>query len=269
MIERKLISCKEYYQQRKLDLLAQIQSLDKKIILTIIKVGQDNASDSYFKGKVRDCTELGIDIRYINIPDDTTTNELIDIVESENKTYTTGIIIQLPLPSHIDYESVKEHIDKEKDVDGFRLESEFKPCTARGIVDYLEFNGVILEGLDTTIVGRSEIVGKPLADLLLEKNSTVTICHSKTKNIRKHTLNSDIIIVAVGKEKVITEDMIGDNRPIVLDVGINHNTAGKLCGDTDYTKIKDKCSYCTPVPGGVGLLTRIALIDNLYETSIK
>ena len=258
------MNIKDYVAKQKQLLKEEITSKGVKPVLAIVQVGDNQASNSYIKGKMKDCDELGIECRHIKLKETisqfTLANTLIDLSYDWD---ITGIIVQLPLPKHL--KVTNEFIDVNKDVDGFIRDSYFTPCTPLGVYCFLIDSGVKLEGKNVVIIGRSEIVGKPMAKLMLEANATVTVCHSHTKNISMYTKNADIIIVAVGKRNFLTKDMIGDNRPIVIDVGINRNEEGKLCGDCDYEGIVDMCEYVSPVPNGVGLLTRLALMTNVVK----
>lgn len=234
--------------------------------LAIVQIGDNPASNSYIKGKLKDCEEIGVEGRHIKLAS-TTTQETLDntLMFLSADPNITGIIVQLPIPKHLIVKT--ELIDSNKDVDGFKNDSLFIPCTPLGIYLYLNERGVKCAGKNVVIIGRSDIVGKPMAKLLLEEDATVTICHSHTKDISMYTKTADIIIVAAGKRNLLTRDMVGDNRPIVIDVGINRDENGKLCGDCDYANLVDVCEYVSPVPGGVGLLTRMALMANVVKAT--
>lgn len=257
---------KDFVAKRKESLREEIQKNNLTPTLAIIQVGANPASNSYVKGKLKDCAELGIEGQHINLPADISQHILDNTMMylSANPD-VHGIIVQLPVPEHLHVKN--ELINKEKDVDGFRVESPYTPCTPLGIMMFLKEKGISLVGKNVVIIGRSEIVGRPLAKLCLDAHATVTVCHSKTDNLQFYTQHADVIIVAVGKEKLLTRDMIGENKPVVIDVGINRNTEGKLCGDCDYANLLDVCSYVSPVPGGVGLLTRLALMENTVKAS--
>ena len=244
----------------------EIVNKDLHPTLAIVQVGDNPASNSYIKGKLKDCQEIGVEGRHIKL------NENIDQTTLDNTLMflgadpaISGIIVQLPIPKHLHVNN--DLIETWKDVDGFKTESPFIPCTPLGIYLYLNERGVKYDGKNIVIIGRSEIVGKPMAKLLLDENATVTICHSHTKDISIYTKTADIIIVATGKRNLLTRDMIGDNKPIVIDVGINRNEEGKLCGDCDYANLVNVCEYISPVPGGVGLLTRMALMSNVVKAA--
>ena len=223
--------------------------------LAIIQVGNVEASNRYIKNKVKDCQEVGIEAHVYGYPTDITEIELVDEIEDLVEHYD-GIIVQLPLPQHIRSSVATAAIPKEKDVDGFRSDSWFKPATPKGIMDYLKYCGFDLCGKDVVIIGRSEIVGKPLAKMMTDADATVTLCHSKSKNIDRYLKNADLIISAVGKANFLNCE---DIYIPVVDVGINFNEEGKLVGDCYNAAGRN----VTPVPGGVGLLTRAALLDNV------
>jgi methylenetetrahydrofolate dehydrogenase (NADP+)/methenyltetrahydrofolate cyclohydrolase len=257
---------KEYVAENKQFLIKEIANRNLKPVLAIVQIGDNPASNSYIKGKLKDCAEIGVEGRHIKL-DENITQEKLDntLMFLSADADVHGIIVQLPVPKHI---VVKNNlIDVSKDVDGFRNDSEFIPCTPFGIYMYLVDKGVNFDGKNVVIIGRSEIVGRPMAKLMLDEHATVTVCHSHTKDIASYTKMADIIIVAVGKRNLLTRDMIGDNRPIVIDVGINRNEEGKLCGDCDYANLVDVCEYVSPVPGGVGLLTRLALMANVVKAA--
>ena len=229
--------------------------------LAIVQVGDNPASNTYIKGKMKDCEEVGIHAELYKLEDNATQIDLdVTIDRLNQRADVHGIIVQLPLPKQLTVNP--QLISPHKDIDGFELMSHHAPCTPFGIIKYLEDMQIDLKGKNAVIIGRSEIVGKPMAQMLLDRDCTVTICHSKTKDISYYTKNADIIVVATGHINTLTADMIGDNMPVVFDVGINRDENGKLCGDCDYEGIKDKCSFVSPVPGGVGLLTRLALVHN-------
>lgn len=242
-----------------------------KTSLTVIQVGDDFASNKYIKQKEKLAKELNVDFNHIKL-EESTTEELCNIINDlNNDKEVNGIIVQLPLPKNIDYDIVRNTIDPNKDIDGVtdknivRLVNNDKdaliPCTALGIMKILDFYKINLEGLDVTIIGRSIHIGKAMYSLLLNRNSTVTMCHSKTKDIKKHTKNSDMIITSVGKADFIHQDMINDNA-ILIDVGFNYKD-GKICGDvSDDVK---NYKYITPVPGGVGQMTVYSIYENLYK----
>ncbi len=258
-----MISCKEYAASKKEQLKKVINNLTQKPVLSIIQIGDNPASNSYVKGKIRDCEEVGIVARHIRRDETITQEELNELVRTETADEScTGCIVQLPLPKHLDENVLLDYIPKAKDVDGFRPSSPFIPCTPLGVLLYLKACGIHMEGKHCVVIGRSNIVGKPMAQLFLRENATVTICHSKTTNLQELTKLADIIVVAAGKRNILNGDMVKEGA-VVVDVGINRNEEGKLCGDCDYDSLVEKCSLITPVPGGVGLLTRVTLLDNV------
>lgn len=243
--------------------------------LGIIRVGNDPASETYVRNKVKTCSELGIRCIAFHLPEDITQAELemhIDIMQ-DFRSYrgvefsTDGIILQLPLPAHLDAEKAIWHISDEMDVDGLNPLPSTIPCTPLGIMNILDREGIELEGKHAVIVGRSNLVGKPLAKLLLERNCTVTVCHSKTEDLASITSNADIVISAVGKPDLIQYGML-KNGAIVIDVGINR-VNGKMVGDCDPWLVDSPTTWCTPVPGGVGKTTVAALVCNLVQLALK
>lgn len=246
--------------------------------LVVILVGKNPASLSYIKQKQQACVDTGIEWEQFDYETDITTDELIEKINELNADDTVhGILVQLPLPSHIFTPRVIESIDHKKDVDGFTAYNlgnaflgekyeELAPCTPQGIIKLLEYYQVPIEGKEIVVVGRSNIVGKPLANMLLNRNATVTICHSHTKNLAEHTKRADILCVAIGKAKFITADMVKEGAS-VIDVGTNKMENGKLCGDTDYNDVLKKASYITPVPGGVGPMTVACLMLNTVKAA--
>jgi len=278
-MDNKLISGKELSAKIKEDVKKQVLELNEKGIypkLSVIIVGENPASQAYVRGKHKDCAECGIISDNIAMPDTITQDELLAEIERLNNDSTVhGILVQLPLPAHIDEYSVINAIVPEKDVDGFTAVNVgnmnigkdcFAPCTPQGCIDMLDYAGISLEGKDLVVIGRSNIVGKPVVTLALRRSATVTICHSRTKNIAEKTKQADIVIVAVGREKFLTGDMLKPGA-VVIDVGINRNSAGKLCGDADFDSCIDVVSKITPVPGGVGLMTRANLLKNTIKSA--
>lgn len=248
---------KSYVKELKESYKIRIAALGEAPKLAIVQVGNVEASNRYIKNKVRDCEEVGIQAHVYAYPDNITEWELDDELIHLEEFYD-GVIVQLPLPSHIRSSIATAAIPAHKDVDGFRTDSCFDPATPKGIMDYLRYCNFNLVGKDVVIIGRSEIVGKPLARLMLAADATVTLCHSKSK-LDKYLKNCDLVVTAVGKPHFL--DCSEVNAPII-DVGINFDDNGKLVGDcynTDYAKA------VTPVPGGVGLLTRCALLDNVIR----
>ncbi|MDE5797344.1 MAG: bifunctional methylenetetrahydrofolate dehydrogenase/methenyltetrahydrofolate cyclohydrolase, partial [Muribaculaceae bacterium] len=243
--------------------------------LVVILVGEDPGSVSYVTGKARDCEEVGFKNTTLRYPDTISEEELLDVVRQLNTDDDVdGVLVQLPLPKHISEAKVIETIAKEKDVDGFhplnvaalwQKQPCLLPCTPKGIIRMLDEAGVEIEGKNAVVIGRSNIVGLPVSKLLLDRNATVTITHSRTRNLGDVTSKADILVVAIGRPKFVTADMVGEGAA-VIDVGVNRDPeTGKLCGDVDYEACKDKASVITPVPGGVGPMTRACLMENTLE----
>ncbi|MBN2042560.1 MAG: bifunctional methylenetetrahydrofolate dehydrogenase/methenyltetrahydrofolate cyclohydrolase FolD [Candidatus Aenigmarchaeota archaeon] len=239
--------------------------------LVVILVGNDPASDVYVRSKMKRSKEIGIASELIRYPEDITENELLEKIAGLNKNPEVhGILVQLPLPNEIDEKKVIDSIDPKKDVDGFSPvnvgnlligETAFESCTPKGIMRMLDIEGIPVEGKEIVIINRSNIVGKPLTAMMIKKSGTVTVCHSRTKDIPSHTRRADILVSAVGKPKFITEHMVKEEA-VVIDVGTTKDSKGKLCGDVDFEKVKEKAGYITPVPGGVGPMTVIMLMEN-------
>ena len=239
--------------------------------LAVIIVGENPASKVYVRNKHRACGECGMYSEVIELPEQTPEEELLAVIDELNgRSEIDGILVQLPLPRHIKESVVINRISPEKDVDVFhpvnvgRLTTgnyTLAPCPPAGVVEMLVRSGVEIKGKKCVVVGRSNIVGKPLALLLLEKNGTVTVCHSRTADLKAECLQADILVAAIGKPKFITADMVKPGA-VVVDVGINRNEEGKLCGDVDYENVEPLCSYITPVPGGVGPMTITMLMKN-------
>ena len=270
----KLIDGKLWAKNTKEDVAKQVQKLKEQGIscrLVVFIVGENPASKVYVAGKARDCEECGINSDVIRMNEDVTQQELLaEIERCNNDVSINGILVQLPLPKHIDEKKVIEKISPIKDVDGFTAinlgklmigEDCFKPCTPAGCIKLIETTGVDISGKDAVVIGRSNIVGKPVATMLTEKSATVTVCHSRTKNLAEKCANADILVVAIGVAGFVTADMVKEGA-IVIDVGINRNSEGKLCGDVDFGPVSEKAGYITPVPGGVGLMTRAMLMEN-------
>lgn len=253
---------------------------DRKVELVVIQVGKDPASNTYVRNKEKACLEAGIRPVTFRLPDTTTQEELLNLIHRLNKyKATTGILVQLPLPKHIDEKTVVQAIALNKDVDGFHYinqgmllsgDESIQPCTAKGVMTLLKEYNINVAGKRAVVIGRSNIVGKPIAQMLLNADATVTICHSKTPeaDLLEITKSADILVVAVGKPKFVTGDMIKEGA-VIIDVGINRDTDGKLCGDVDFDNCVNKASYITPVPGGVGPMTIASLLQNCYELSEK
>ena len=239
--------------------------------MAVVLVGENPASKVYVRNKEKDCQECGIYSAMYHLPEETTEKELLELLDTLNHDASIhGILVQLPLPKQINSQRVIEAIDPQKDVDAFHPTNvgyltqgmpRFAPCTPAGIVMLMEAYKIDPAGKHCVVIGRSNIVGKPMALLLLQKNGTVTICHSGTKDLKAQTLQADILISAVGKTGFVTEDMVKDGA-VVIDVAMNRNAEGKLCGDVDYAAVSQKASAITPVPGGVGPMTRVMLLEN-------
>jgi len=242
--------------------------------LAVILVGDDPASAVYVRNKNKTCTNIGFQSFENILPSDTSELKLLNLIdELNNNEHINGILVQLPLPKHISSHKILEAIKPEKDVDGFHLQNvgrlvtgnpSFIPCTPAGIIQLLDYYSVDLEGKSAVVLGRSNIVGKPVAFLLLEKNATVTICHSRTKDLSKITRQADVLIAAIGKPNFVTADMVKDGS-VIIDVGINR-VEGKLVGDVDYQVVSQKVSLITPVPGGVGPMTIAMLMANTLQS---
>lgn len=245
--------------------------------LAVIIVGEDPASKVYVSNKKKACEALGIISEEYALPENTTEEELLSLInELNNKKSINGILCQLPLPRHLDEKLIINSILPEKDVDAFHPHNvgrimigdyDFVPCTPAGIMEMLAYENIEVEGKTCVVIGRSNIVGKPMGMLLLHKNGTVTICHSKTKNLKEICSSADILVAAVGKAGFVTADMVKDGA-VVIDVGMNREN-GKLCGDVDYEAVKDKASAITPVPGGVGPMTIAMLMQNTLTAAKK
>ena len=247
------------------------------ICLAVIQVGNDPASSVYVGNKKKACAYIGIDSRSYELAQETTQEDLLQLIDELNHDEKVdGILVQLPLPGQIDEDTVIRAIDPAKDVDGFHPQSVgalcigqpgFVSCTPAGIIQLLKRSGIQIAGKECVVVGRSNIVGKPMALLLLRENATVTVAHSKTEKLQEVTRRADILVVAVGKPKMITREYVKEGA-VVIDVGIHRNEAGKLCGDVDYEDVASVCSAITPVPGGVGPMTIAMLMNNCVEAGI-
>ena len=253
---------------------AEVSELKAKGItpgLAVIIVGNDPASRVYVNNKKKGCEQVGMNSFEYALPEETTTDELIALIEKLNNDKDVhGILCQLPVPKHIDEEKVLNAISPEKDVDAFHPvncgkvmtgDYTFAPCTPAGMVEMLKYYNIPVAGKHCVIIGRSNIVGKPMAMLMLKNNATVSVCHSKTANLSEITKQADILVAAVGRANFVTADMVKDGA-VVLDVGINRMEDGKLCGDVDFAAVAEKTSYITPVPGGVGPMTITMLLKN-------
>ncbi len=257
----------------------QTRELKKKGItpgLAVILVGDDPASRVYVNNKKKACELVGFKSEEFTLPATTTQEELLSLVEELNqRSDINGILCQLPLPKGLDENAVIEAISPIKDVDAFHKQNvgrimigdyDFLPCTPAGIMEMLHSYDIEVDGKNCVVIGRSNIVGKPMGMLLLHENGTVTICHSHTKNLKEITSKADILVAAVGSAKFVTADMVGEGA-VVIDVGMNRDENGKLCGDVDFENVKDKCSYITPVPGGVGPMTIATLMKNTLKAA--
>ena len=255
---------------------AEAAALPRRPGLAVILVGENPASQVYVRGKEKDCEECGILNLGRKLPADTSEEELLGIIAEMNADPTVdGILVQLPLPKHIDEGKVLRAISPAKDVDCFHPENVGEmmvgdpicwPCTPYGVMELLREYGISASGKHCVVLGRSNIVGKPMTLLLLRDNGTVTVCHSRTPDLKEQCLRADILVAAVGKVNLVTADMVKEGA-VVVDVAMNRNEAGKLCGDVDYAAVAEKASYITPVPGGVGPMTRAILMKNVLAAA--
>lgn len=262
------MTIKEYVSYRKLEIAKEVSSLKRVPTLVIVQVNEDPASNAYVKGKLKDAAELGIKADLRKFPIDISEEDLLkEIDEINNDNEVDGFIVQMPLPKQINEETVKLAINPSKDVDGFHPLSKLNPCTPQGIINYLKFEKVDMNGKNALVIGRSNIVGKPMANLLLNENASVTIVHSRTpkEEFKKYVTNSDIIVVAIGRQGFLDNSYLYKNDAVIVDVGISRDETG-LHGDA-IPNLPVRLQ--TPVPGGVGLLTRLALIENLLILSKK
>ncbi len=273
-----LIDGKKISKQIKDELKYEVQKLSdegKNACLAVVQVGNDPASSVYVNNKKKACAYIGIRSKAYELPEETTEAELVSLVEELNRDEeVNGILVQLPLPGHIDEDNIIRTISPDKDVDGFhpvsvgRLwigEKGFLSCTPAGIIQLLKRSGIEIEGKECVVIGRSNIVGKPMAALLLRENGTVTVAHSRTKNLKDVTKRADILIVAIGKKQFITSDYIKEGA-VVIDVGMHRDENNHLCGDVDFDDVAPHTSAITPVPGGVGPMTIAMLMNNCVET---
>ena len=255
---------------------AEAAALPRRPGLAVLLVGENPASQVYVRGKEKDCEECGILNLGRKLPADTSEEELLGIIAQMNADPTVdGILVQLPLPKHIDEGKVLRAISPAKDVDCFHPENVGEmmvgdpicwPCTPYGVMELLREYGISASGKHCVVLGRSNIVGKPMTLLLLRDNGTVTVCHSRTPDLKEQCLQADILVSAVGKTNLVTADMVKEGA-VVVDVAMNRNEAGKLCGDVDYAAVAEKASYITPVPGGVGPMTRAILMKNVLAAA--
>ncbi len=276
-----IIDGKALAQKIRANLKGEVEELKKEGIkpkLAVIMVGEDKASKIYVKNKSKACEEIGIEYDEYLLKSETTMDELLDLIHNlNNDDNIHGILLQSPLPKHLDIDVAFREISPDKDVDGFNPvnvgklclnQDGFVSCTPYGVVKMLDEYKIPTEGANTVIIGRSNIVGKPLVQCLLNKNATVTVCHSKTKDIEKITQKADIVIAALGKPNFIKDNMIKEGS-VVIDVGINRLDNGKIVGDIDYENVERKASYITPVPGGVGPMTVAMLMSNVVKAAKK
>ena len=255
--------------------VAKMAEEGKKIALAVIQVGNDPASSVYVRNKKNACAYIGIESLSYELPEETTEEELVTLVEKLNQDdAVNGILVQLPLPKHINEEKIIQTISPTKDVDGFHMQNVgalcvgskgFVSCTPLGIIELLKRSGIEIAGKNCVVLGRSNIVGKPMGLLLLRENGTVTICHSKTRNIKEIAKQADILVVAIGKPKFVDESYVKKGA-VVIDVGIHRNAENKLCGDVDFEKVAPHTSAITPVPGGVGPMTIAMLMNNCVSS---
>lgn len=274
IINGKLVS-----QAKREELKKRVSALNKagkQVGLAVIIVGNNSASRVYVNNKKKGCEEIGVISYEYALSEQTTQQELLDLInELNNKIEVNGILCQLPLPAHIDEQVVINNINPQKDVDAFHPfnvghimigDYTFLPCTPAGIMEMLKFYNISVSGKKCVVIGRSNIVGKPMAMLLLKENGTVEICHSRTANLKEECLTADILVAAVGKAGFVTADMVKEGA-VVIDVGMNRNEEGKLCGDVCYDEVFEKASFITPVPGGVGPMTITMLLENTVRSA--
>lgn len=271
-----LIDGKKLASDMRAEIKSGVENFNREIGLAVVLVGENPASQVYVRNKIKACEDVGIKSYAEYLPADSTEecveNLVKKLVADKN---IDGILVQLPLPKHLDAEKILKLIPADKDVDGFSEENTGKlcmgedclvACTPNGVMQMIERYNIATRGKRAVVVGRSNIVGKPMAMLLLNADATVTVCHSKTENLKKECLNADILVAAIGKAKFITADMVKDGA-VVIDVGMNRDGNGRLCGDVDFENVKEKCSYITPVPGGVGPMTITMLMYNTLQAA--
>ncbi|MDE6105127.1 MAG: bifunctional methylenetetrahydrofolate dehydrogenase/methenyltetrahydrofolate cyclohydrolase FolD [Clostridia bacterium] len=278
----KVIDGKALAENLRSDLKKKISGYKNKygedIGLAVVLVGNNPASQVYVRNKIKACEEVGVKSYAYYLPEETSQSELENLLHSlADDKNIHGILVQLPLPKHLNAESALKIIPFEKDVDGFSAENVGKlsqnaqclvACTPNGVMKMLESENISVRGKKAVVIGRSDIVGKPMAMLLLNADATVTVCHSKTQNLKEECLQADILVAAVGKAKFVTADMVKKGA-VVIDVGMNRDENGKLCGDVDFDAVKEKCSYITPVPKGVGPMTITMLMYNTYIAALR
>lgn len=276
-----IISGTEIAKKKKYEIAEEVNKLKEIGItpgLAVILVGNNHASRTYVTNKQKTCIELGMNSVLVELPESTTEKELLTKIHDLNEDHNIhGILVQLPLPNHIDETKVIEAISPLKDVDGFHPinigkmmtgQDAFLPCTPYGVMVMLEETGIQIQGKHVVIIGRSNIVGKPSGQLFLNENATVTYCHSKTKDLKFHTKQADILVCAIGKANFVTADYVKEGA-VVIDVGINRNEEGKLCGDVSFDEVKEVASFITPVPKGVGPMTITMLMFNTLKAAKK
>ena len=266
-----IINGKEISAAIREEIKSGVQGMSVRPGLAVVLVGDDPASAVYVRNKSKACAEVGIYSEVYRLPEETGREQLLGLIEQLNQSpLIHGILVQLPLPKHLDPEEVIMAIDPAKDVDAFHPVNvgkimignyDFLPCTPAGVMELLHRSGIEVSGKECVVIGRSNIVGKPQAMLLLHENATVTVCHSKTRDLPSVCRRADILVSAVGKAKFVTADMVR-NGAVVIDVGMNRDENGKLCGDVDFEPVSEKASYITPVPGGVGPMTITMLLKN-------
>lgn len=278
-MEDKILNGKEVSKKIKEDLKLEVDKLKEKGIipkLAVIMVGDNEASKVYVKNKSKACNQVGVEFEEFLLPEKTSEKELFDLIDKLNSDEkVNGILLQSPIPKHLDPNKAFRRISPEKDVDGFNPVNVgdlcigndcFISCTPFGIMKILEYYNIDIEGKNAVVLGRSNIVGKPMVQCLLANHATVTVCHSRTKNLKEITSKADILVAAIGKPKFVKEDMVKEGA-VIIDVGINRKEDGKLCGDVDFDGVFDKVSKITPVPGGVGPMTISMLLFNLVKAT--
>lgn len=278
-----LLDGKKLANEIKKEIIKKIGKAQRSYGLAAVLIGDNSASKTYLKLKDKDCTEVGIDFENFRLSSNVSMDEVLDLLEELNQNEDfDGIIVQFPVPDHLDRKKILKAIDHRKDVDGlhpynvgklwssdYSFQNDLLPCTPKGIITMLERYDVEVEGKDAVIINRSDLVGKPLAKLLLDRNATVTVCHSKTSTIDAHTSSADILVTAVGRRPdfVVTKEMTKEGA-VVIDVGMNY-IEDELYGDVKFEEVKDKSSYITPVPGGIGPMTRVSLLENVLNAGAK
>ena len=274
----KIVDGKVLAAEIRAELKSKIAKSEKKPSLAVVIVGEDPASKIYVRNKIKACEEVGISSYTFELPANASQKQVEDLLdELAQDSKVNGILLQLPLPKGLNAEEAMAHIPFEKDVDGFSAQNlglltlhqeHIVACTPLGVMKILELEGVKIEGKHAVVIGRSETVGKPMSMLLLNANATVTTCHSKTRNLKEICKTADILVSAVGIAKFVTEDMVKEGA-VVIDVGMNRDESGKLCGDVDFERVKEKSALITPVPGGVGPMTITMLMYNTYLATFK